>query len=306
MTGSSQHQTLSFLMRRFREAGVRPRTTLGQNFLIDLNLLRVLLDAAELDRHDVVLEVGTGTASLTVHMAQRAAAVVTVEIDRQLYQLASEELINYDNVTMLSMDALKGKNHLNPEVVATVERHLAAEPDRRFKLVANLPYQVATPLIMNLLMLDRPPSAMVVTIQKELADRIVAEPGSKDYGALSIWVQSQCRVELVRILPPSVFWPRPKVTSAILRITLDPALRNRIADRSFFHAFVRSMFMHRRKLLRFELCSAFADRLDKPGVDRLMAEMGFGPESRAEQLDVDTMLALSERLGDIPVAGSHS
>ena len=283
---------------------MRPRTKLGQNFLIDLNLLRVLLDAAELDSRDVVLEVGTGTASLTVQMAQRAAAVVTVEIDRQLYQLASEELINYDNVTMLFMDALKGKNHLNPEVVAAVERLLAAEPGRRFKLVANLPYQVATPLMMNLLTLDQPPAAMIVTIQKELADRIVAQPGSKDYGALSIWVQSQCRVELVRILPPTVFWPRPKVTSAILRITLDPALRNRIVDRKFFHRFVRSMFMHRRKFLRFELCSAFADRLDKPGVDRLMAEMGFGPASRAEQLDVDTMLALAERLRGVSVGSS--
>jgi 16S rRNA (adenine1518-N6/adenine1519-N6)-dimethyltransferase len=286
-------------MRRFREAGVRPQTKLGQNFLIDLNLLRVLLDAAELDRHDVVLEVGTGTASLTVHLAERAGDVVTVEIDRQLYQLASEELIDHSNVAMLAMDALEGKNRLNPEVVAAVEQRVAAEPGRRFKLVANLPYQIATPLVMNLLLLDRPPAAMIVTIQKELADRIVAQPGSRDYGALSIWVQSQCRVELVRTLPPSVFWPRPKVTSAILRITLDPSLRDRIADRKFFHAFVRSMFMHRRKLLRFELCSVLADRLDKPGVDRLMGDMGFGVESRAEQLGIDAMLALAEQVRGI-------
>ncbi len=217
----SHRQTQSFLIRRFAEAGIRPKTKLGQNFLIDLNLQRLLLDRAALGPDDVVLEVGTGTGSLTAQMARQAAAVVSVEVDRELYRLASEELAGLANVRLLHLDALKNKNRLNPEVIAAVDQELARAPGRRLKLVANLPYQVATPVLSNWLAMERPPSTMTVTIQKELAERIAARPGSKDYGSLSIWVQSQCRVEIVRVMPPEVFWPRPKVSSAIVQITLD-------------------------------------------------------------------------------------
>ena len=256
MTSSSEKQTLSFLIQRFRQAGIVPRTDLGQNFLIDMNLQRVLLETAQLGPDDVVLEVGTGTGGLTAQMAPLAAAVVSVEVDRNLHQLAGEELFQFPNVTLLHTDVLETKSRLRAAVVAAVERELQSGPSRRWKLVANLPYNVATPLISNLLALDRPPSTMTVTVQKEVADRIVARPGVKDYGALAIWVQSQCRAEIVRVLPPSVFWPRPKVSSAFLQMTLDETLRGRVPDRAFFHQFVRSMFCHRRKVLRSELLSA--------------------------------------------------
>jgi len=295
-------QTLSFLMRRFREAGIRPRTQHGQNFLVDYNLQQLIVRAARLESEDVVLEVGTGTGSLAALVAPQVAAVVTVEIDPQLAQLAGEELLGFDNVVMLQVDALKNKNRLSPAVLDALREQIDARGAPRFKLVANLPYNVATPIITNLLALDPPPHSMAVTIQKELADRIAASPGTKDYGALSIWVRSQARVELVRVLPPSVFWPRPKVSSAILRIVVDPERRARIPDRDFFHDFVRSMFFHRRKLLRSELASATKRRLDKPAVDRLMDRLGLAPDARAEQLDVDRMLALCEavraELGD--------
>ena len=288
------NQTLSFLIRRFKEAGIRPHTKFGQNFLIDLNLLRVLADAAELSPDDVVLEVGTGTGSLTTLMAARAAAVVTVEIDPQMYQLASEELIAFDNVVQLHADALKNKNCFNPDVLAVVDKALAAEASRRWKLVANLPYNVATPILTNLLALDRSPTTMVVTIQNELADRIVAVPRTKDYGALSIWMQSQCDVEIVRRMPPEVFWPRPKVTSAILRITLNETKRARIADRAYFHQFVRSMFFHRRKFLRSELLSAYKKRFEKPQVDAILEAMQFKGTVRAEELSVEDMMKLCQ------------
>jgi 16S rRNA (adenine1518-N6/adenine1519-N6)-dimethyltransferase len=220
--------------------------------------------------------------------------VITVELDRDMHQLASEDLAEFANVVMLQRDALAGKNRFDPVVLDEVARHLAAAPGRTFKLVANLPYSVATPIVSNLLATETPPRLMAVTIQKELAERIAARPGTKDYSALSVWIQSQCRVEIVRTMPPTVFWPRPKVHSAIVRLALDDELRGRIADRASFHEFVRAMFFHRRKFLRSELLSAFKDRLSKSQVDELLARLEFGPQTRAEQLDVASMLRLCE------------
>jgi 16S rRNA (adenine1518-N6/adenine1519-N6)-dimethyltransferase len=290
----SGNQTLSFLMRRFADAGVAPRTRLGQNFLVDMNLQRLLVSSARLEPQDVVLEVGTGTGSLTALLARAAAFVVTVEVDRDLFRLAEEELHGVPNVRMLRVDALANKNRLNPPVMQAVFEQLSVAAGRRYKLVANLPFSVATPILTNLLALEDPPRAMTVTIQKELADRIIARPSTKDYGALSIWIQSQCRVRIVRVMPPSAFWPRPKVHSAIVQVTLDDALRQRIPDLKFFHGFVRSMFFHRRKFLRSGLLSAYKKRLARPDVDRILARLGLDLTTRAEQLDVDTMLALAE------------
>jgi 16S rRNA (adenine1518-N6/adenine1519-N6)-dimethyltransferase len=290
----THRQTVSFLLQRFREAGIRPDTRHGQNFLVDLNLVQVLVDAAELGRRDVVLEVGTGTGSLTALVAQRAGAVVSMEISAELHQLAQEELFGYENVTLLRGDALKNKNRLQPELLAVVSRVLAAEPARRLKLVANLPYNIATPVISNLLSTEVTPQLMVVTIQKELADRITARPSTKDYSALSVWIQSQCDAEVLRVLPPTVFWPRPKVHSAIIRITPRAEKRARIADHAFFHTFVRSLFLHRRKFLRSGLVSAFKQELDKPAIDAILTQQSLGPEARAEQLDIDQLLLLSE------------
>ncbi|MFZ5833368.1 MAG: 16S rRNA (adenine(1518)-N(6)/adenine(1519)-N(6))-dimethyltransferase RsmA [Planctomycetota bacterium] len=287
-------QTLSFLKRRFEEVGILPKVQHGQNFLIDLNLIAVLVEAAELEPRDVVLEVGTGTGSLTAQVAPRCAAVVTVEIDPRMHQLASEELIELSNVTMLQTDALKKKSQLSEELLEAVQKELDAAPNRRFKVVANLPYNVATPVLSNLLALERPPVVMAVTIQKELADRITARPGTKDYSALSVWVQSQCTASILRVLPPEAFWPRPKVSSAFLHIVLEPERRAAIGNLAFFHQFVRAMFFHRRKYLRSELLSAFKNRLDKPAVDGILAEQGIDPTVRAEQLPVETLLQLCD------------
>ncbi len=178
--------------------------------------------------------------------------------------------------------------------MAAVRQQLDCIPGGQLKLVSNLPYNIATPVVSNLLNTEIVPVLMVVTIQKELGDRITASPRTKDYNALSIWIQSQCDTEIVRIMPPTVFWPQPKVESAIIRIALRPDKRERIADLPFFQTFVRSLFIHRRKFLRSGLCSAFKGQMDKPAVDNVMQEMGFGPDARAEQLDVETMLSLCE------------
>lgn len=291
---ATSHQTISFLMKRFAEAGVDVKAKHGQNFLIDLNLLGILVDAAELDPRDVVLEVGTGTGSLTGLIAQRAAAVVSVEIDPQMHQLASEELFGLPNVVLLQQDALANKHTLSPAVVSAVEEQLHAGPARRLKLVANLPYNVATPILANLLSSPICPVSMTVTIQKELADRITARPSTKDFSALSVWMQSQCRARIVRTLPPTVFWPRPKVTSAILHLDVDAERRNQLADPQYFHDFVRQLFCHRRKLLRSTLVAMCKGWLNKEGVDQLLTQEGLTGEIRAEQLDVAALLRLSE------------
>lgn len=287
-------QTVSYLSRRFEEVGLNPNKRHGQNFLIDLNLLNLLARSAKLNQDDVVLEIGTGMGSLTGLFAQQAAQVVTVEIDQYLYQMAAEELEPFDNVEMLKQDALKNKNQFAPEVVEAVKRHLAVDESRVFKLAANLPYNVATPIISNLLRSEIIPATMTVTIQKELADRLVAAPGSKDYGALSIWVQSICDVEIVRIMSPKVFWPRPKVDSAIIHIVHQPDRRAQIPDLDFFYAFVRAMFFHRRKFMRSVAISAFKNQLEKSDVDAVLTELGHGPDARSEQLDVTAMQKLGE------------
>jgi len=290
----SERQTLSFLSRRLEQHGLQPKTKYGQNFLIDLNLLDMLHTTAKVNSSDVVLEIGTGMGSLSTRMAPRAGWVVTVEIDSQLQQIAAEELREFSNVTMLHVDALKNKNTLQPSLIEEVRKQMAAISNANFKLVANLPYNVATPIISNLMhetpLVDR----MVVTIQKELAERIVAPPSTKDYSALSIWMQSQCECRIVRIMPPSVFWPRPKVDSAILEIIPKPALRDRIVDRNYFHEKVRALFFHRRKFLRSQLAVAMQEDLTKIQVDEILAKLFLEPNLRAEQLSVAQIIDMLE------------
>jgi 16S rRNA (adenine1518-N6/adenine1519-N6)-dimethyltransferase len=290
----SSRQTQTYLIERFREAGIRPQGQHGQNFLIDLNLLDLLLRTADLGPKDVVLEVGTGLGSLTARMAQVAAAVITVELDPRLFALAAEELDSFGNVTMLQQDALKNKNTIHPAVLEAVHRALDANPDSRFKLVANFPYNVATPVLSNLLMVQPTPVSLTATIQKELADRMTAEPGTKDYSALSIWMQSLCAIEVVREMAPQVFWPRPKVNSAIIHILPNPAKRALIADAAFFHEFVRGLFCHRRKFLRGVLVNMYKDQLSKEEIDDVLVSFKLPVDARAEQLPVETLIALAE------------
>ncbi len=291
---NTPRQTVSYLIRRFRQAGLVPDKRRGQNFLVDLNLVELLAESAQIDARDVVLEVGTGTGSLTALLAQRAAAVVTVEVDPHLHQLAAETLIDLPHVVMLQQDALQSKNRLHPRLLEALRQQLAAFPGSDWKLVANLPYSIATPVIANLLGVRPGLRSMTVTIQRELAERIVAAPRTKDYSALSVWIQSQCEVRWLRSLPPSVFWPRPQVSSAILQLAPCERKRARIADPEFFRRFVQAMFFHRRKLLRRELLSAFKHRLDKPAVDQILRSQGLDETARAEELDLEAWLSLHD------------
>lgn len=296
-------QTATYLSKRLAAAGLRPVSRFGQNFLIDLNLVDLIARSADMDQDDVVLEIGTGVGSLTTRLADQAGAVLTVEIDNNLHQMASEELAGRVNVKLIHGDALRNKNSLRPEIMDNIRDAMRKLGDAaRFLLVANLPYNVATPIIGNLLHEDPTPDVMVVTIQKELADRIVATPGTKDYGALSVWVQSLCDAEIVRILPPTVFWPRPKVHSAIIRLDHRPERRAVIPDLDYFHQTVRALFFHRRKFLRSVVISAMKGRLEKPQVDQVLSSQGHGETARAEELDLAQIQSLVEALRQAELA----
>lgn len=290
----SERQTLTFLSRTLERAGLQPKTKYGQNFLIDLNLLNILIDGAELTQRDVVLEIGTGLGSLTKTMAMKAGAIVTVEVDRDLQALATKELKPYPNVRLLSCDALRNKNHLRVEVLDSVREGLSRIEGSKFKLVANLPYNVATPILSNLMTETPLVERMVVTIQKELGERIIAKPSCKDYSALSVWMQALGDCEILRILPPSVFWPRPKVDSAIIRVIPNAQKRARIVDLEFFHTRLRAMFFHRRKFLRSEVFTTMKDLLTKPQVDEILDSQNLEPNLRAENLTVEQMIDLLE------------
>ena len=165
-----------------------------------------------------MLEVGTGTGALTSAISCDAGRVITVEYDRRVHEIAKELLQSRSNVTLLNCDVLKNKNRFNPDVLEAVTSALDASPSDRpksLKLVANLPYNVATPVMSNLVATDLPWTRMVVTIQYELAERMAAAPGSSQYSALSVWLQAQTKVTLLKKLGPNVFWPRPQVDSAI-------------------------------------------------------------------------------------------
>jgi 16S rRNA (adenine1518-N6/adenine1519-N6)-dimethyltransferase len=292
--------TQSYLRELFAANRLRPKNKLGQNFLIDLNLLDFVVRSAELTRADLAIEVGAGTGGMTARLAAEAGAVLSVEIDRDFYALAGDAVEGLDHVRLLNTDVLKNKNHLNPDVLGALDELRAKYRPQHIKLVANLPYAVATPVIANLLLTDVPLERMVVTVQWEIGEKLAAAPGTKDYGALSVLVQSVADVELLRRLPPAVFWPRPKVDSAIVRIWPSADKRRRVPDPQRFRVFLRDLYAHRRKNLRGALLGMPGERA-KAWVDARLAELGYDGTERAETLNVAEHLKLCEVFG--PQAG---
>lgn len=277
-------------------AGVRPSRASGQNFLIDDNLaVAIARDGAgdEAARDDVVLEIGTGPAVLTEHLVPLAGHVVTVELDPRLAALSRERLAGATNLTLVEADALANKNQLNPVVLDALAQRLAARP--RLRVVANLPYAVATPLVVGLLAEPLPLSVMVVMVQLEAAERFAAGVGHAQYGAVSVLCGALCeRIKLLRKVPPDVFWPRPKVSSAVVRFDPRPGRHEGFAA---LEAVVRALFNYRRKTL-VKASREVAER--EPGlswisaaVARRVDEGTLDPRSRPEDLDVAAFRTLA-------------
>jgi 16S rRNA (adenine1518-N6/adenine1519-N6)-dimethyltransferase len=290
-------QTLSYLRGLLDKYGIQPKNKLGQNFLIDLNIVDLIVRAAELSKEDCVLEVGTGTGSLTGRLADAAGAVVSVEIDEPFHRLAREVLGERPNVALIHADALKNKNELNPALLAKLDEMKRRFGCTRLKLVANLPYVVATPVIGNLLVQGVPVERMVVMVQWEIAERLTAKVGDHEYSSLAVFAQSVADVTVVRRLAPAVFWPRPQVDSAVVEIRPNPEKRARVGDVPRWRAFLRDLYTHRRKNLRGALAGWPSGRRDKKDVDAKLTELGIDGNTRAEDLDVEQHLRLCAAFG---------
>jgi len=300
-TTRASRQTTAYLKRLFEQVGFGIDASKGQNFLVDLNLVDLVVREAGIGPSDVVLEVGSGTGVLTERLAAVAGRVVTAEIDPRLAQLARDRLVEADNVELVEGDALASKHTMAPALLAAVDAALAASPGGTLRLVANLPYCVATPVISNLLALPRPFATATVTVQREMAERMSARAGDSGYNALSVWIGAQADAEIVRILPPTVFWPRPKVDSAIVRIVVDPGRRATIPDPGRFHRFIRDLFCHRRKLLRGVLVRIAGGKREsgvREGVDGLFATLGLDPDARAEEIPPAGLIRLEGEFHD--------
>jgi 16S rRNA (adenine1518-N6/adenine1519-N6)-dimethyltransferase len=286
-------QTLAEIREILQSRGLAPRKSLGQNFLIDHNLIRKLVDAAALEppphTPPVILEVGPGTGTLTEELLGRGAHVIACELDRGLAELLRERFAEPQRAigappearfTLIEGDALATKRALNPDI-------LDALAGRPFRLISNLPYAAGTPVILTLL-IDHPEcSGLFVTIQREVADRLTAGPGTKEYGPLAVVAQAVADVHRLAALPPECFWPRPEVTSAMVALVRkehpltgdDPNAPRKLAEAA------QRLFAARRK----QLGSLLGRGFDFP--------QGIAPEARAERLSLHQILALAARMG---------
>ena len=278
-------------------AGVSPNKRLGQHFLIDLNLMRLLVDSANIQKDDVVLEAGCGTGSMTGLLAEKSGRVIAVELDRNLSKIAGKQLSNFKNLQLINADILESKHTLNKSLVGALA--FAREKCRgRILLVSNLPYDVASSLIMNLLTAPTIADAMYVTVQKEVANRMTAAPASSDYGILSIFLAATGDVKTIRTLKPAVFWPRPRVDSAMVSFVRNQEKAERIKNMELFSEIVHLFMGHRRKTL--SACSKLTrGRLAKiKNWTEIFEKCSIFPTKRPETLSPEDYVAISNYAGN--------
>lgn len=259
----------------------------GQNFLVDTHVLEKIMDAAQITADDCVVEIGPGIGTMTQYLAERAGSVVAVEIDKNLIPILQETLSEYDNVTIINEDILK------VDLNRIVEEKNGGRP---VKVVANLPYYITTPIIMGLFENHVPLQSITIMVQKEVADRMQVGPGTKDYGALSLAVQYYARPEIVAIVPPNCFIPRPGVASAVIRLTRYEKPPVQVTDEAFLFALIRASFNQRRKTLANGLSNARNLSLTREQVTEALEGMGLSPTVRGEALTLSQFAALSEML----------
>ena len=263
---------------------LRASKRLGQNFLVDRSVVQGIVDAAELSPEDTILEIGPGIGTLTQGLAETGARVVAVELDKKLPAVLAETLKGYDNVQIVPGDILK----------LDIPEILGLREGERFKVVANLPYYITTPIIMTLLEQRLPIERLVTMVQKEVAVRMTARPGSKDYGALSIAVQYFTVPRMVMDVPPRAFMPAPEVTSAVVACHVQEHPTVQPQDEKLFFRLVRAAFGQRRKTLLNALTGA---GLTKEQTRAGLAAVGIEEQMRGEQLSLTDFARLSDAVG---------
>ena len=259
----------------------------GQNFLIDDFVIGKIIRAAEIDDTDTVLEIGPGIGTLTQYLAEAAEHVYAVEIDRNLIPILSETLADYDNVTVINEDILK------TDIAAIA----AKSKSGRLKCVANLPYYITTPIIMELLEKRLPIDSITVMIQKEVAERIAAKPGTKDYGALTLAVKYYAQTYLAANVPPNCFIPRPNVGSAVIRLKVLERPSVEVKDEALMFRLIRASFNQRRKTLSNGIANSADLDIPKERVEQALAAMNLPPTVRGETLSLEQFAELSDRFG---------
>ncbi len=267
------------------ENGFHFKKNFGQNFLIDSNILENIASCADITKEDCVLEIGPGIGSLTQVLAETAREVVAVEIDTTLIPILNETLKDYDNVEILNQDILK------TDIDKIIEEKNGGKP---IKVVANLPYYITTPIIMDLLENKRPIDTITVMVQKEVAERMQAEPNGKEYGALSIAVQYYCDANLDMIVQPSCFMPRPKVASAVITLQVLPERKVKTKDETLFFHLVKSAFGQRRKTLLNCLNNLGKLNLSKEELTSIIVSLGWDERIRGEALGIQEFAALTD------------
>ncbi len=261
----------------------------GQNFLIDDHVITKIINAAEITKDDLVLEIGPGIGTMTQYLAESARKVIAVEIDKNLIPILGETLAEYDNVTVINEDILK------LDINRLGEEENAGKP---IKVVANLPYYITTPIIMGLFESHVPLQSITVMVQKEVADRMQVGPGSKDYGALSLAVQYYAKPYIAANVPPNCFIPRPGVGSAVIRLTRYEEPPVTVKDESLMFKLIRASFNQRRKTLQNGIANSPELPYSKAQVEKALEKMGLAANVRGESLTLAEFAKLSDIISE--------
>lgn len=269
--------------------GFKFSKSLGQNFLIDGNIVRKIVDEGNITKDDYVLEIGPGMGTLTEELALRAKKVVAVEIDSTLLPILDETLHKYNNVEIIHGDVLK------IDVEKLIHEKLDGGP---VKVVANLPYYVTTPIIAKLIEDNLNLESIIVMVQKEVAERMEAGPGGKEYGSLSVFVNFYSKPEIVVKVPKTVFMPQPKIDSAVIKLTINKELPD--VDKDKFFKIVKAAFSKRRKTILNSL-STYGFNIEKETIKEALEKLNISPETRAENLSVEDFIKISKTLPPLDI-----
>ncbi|GGB12818.1 16S rRNA (adenine(1518)-N(6)/adenine(1519)-N(6))-dimethyltransferase RsmA [Macrococcus hajekii] len=262
------------------------KKSLGQNFLVDTNVINNIISASGITEKSGIIEIGPGMGSLTEQLAKRAKKVLAFEIDQRLIPILEDTMSPYDNVTVINEDILKA------DVKAAIETHLS--DCEEILVVANLPYYITTPILMGLLEQHLPIKSYVVMMQKEVGDRLSAVPSTKSYGSLSIAVQYYTTVEKVMVVPKGVFMPPPNVDSLVVKLTTLPHPAVQVEDEALFFKLTRSAFVQRRKTILNNYMSVIKEsKLYKEDIIKWLEESGVEPNRRGESLSLNEFAELS-------------